>query len=163
MHEIRSRWNTEQIEMQQTVRTLLRWKAEGEPFLCGFIQDQRPDVKIKDGITFLNQQTWYTPGAEEIAKKLNAELVYLDVERTSRGHYKLTFLEMVPDAEDCGSRYPMSRCFWRLLEHTIYRQPELWLWSHNRWMKWELSRALRDRIKDRMDILFKRNNKAQAS
>ena len=47
MHEIRSRWNTEQIEKKQTVRTLLRWKAEGEPFLCGFIQDQRPDTKAK--------------------------------------------------------------------------------------------------------------------
>ena len=79
MHEIRSRWNTEQIEMKQTVRTLLKWSSEGEPFLCGFIQDQRPDVKAKDGITFLSQQTWYAPGAEEIAHKIGAEPVYLDV------------------------------------------------------------------------------------
>ena len=69
MHEIRSRWDTTQIEMKQTVRTLLKWHAEGEPFLCGFIQDQRPDNKVKDGIVFLNQQTWYAPGAEEIAQR----------------------------------------------------------------------------------------------
>ena len=31
--------------------TLLKWHAEGEPFLCGFIQDQRPDAKIKDKVT----------------------------------------------------------------------------------------------------------------
>jgi len=138
MHEIRSRWNTEQIEMKQAVRTLLKWSSEGEPFLCGFIQDQRPDVKAKDGITFLNQQTWYAPGAEEIARKTGAEPVYLDVERTSRGHYRLTFLEMHPNTEESNSPYPLSRNYWRLLEQTIRRQPELWLWSHNRWYKWKL-------------------------
>lgn len=94
MHEIRSRWDTEQIEMRQTVRTLLRWNAEGEPFLCGFIQDQRPDIKAKDRTTFLNHKTTFVPGAEEIARKVNAELVYLDVQKTSRGHYRLTFCEM---------------------------------------------------------------------
>lgn len=135
MHEIRSRWNTKQIEMKQTVRTLLKWKSEGDPFLCGFIQDQRPDTKAKDNVIFLKQQTWYVPGAEEIAKKIGAELVYLDVEKTSRGHYRLIFTEMKPNEEDDISPYSMSRTFWHLLEQTIYRQPELWLWSHNRWGK----------------------------
>ncbi len=140
MHEIRSRWDTKQIEMQQTVRTLLKWHAEGEPFLCGFIQDQRPDAKIKDKVTFLNQDTYISPGAEEIAKKTNAELVYLDVEKTARGHYKLTFTEMHPNEEEANSRFPLSRCFWRLMENTIQRQPEIWLWSHNRWYKYELTK-----------------------
>lgn len=140
MHEIRSRWNTEQIEMKQTVRTLLKWNAEGEPFLCGFIQDQRPDTKVKDCTVFMNQKTWYAPGAEEITKKVNAELVYLDVEKTARGHYRLTFSEMRPNEEDAGSPYPLSRTFWRMLEQTIRRQPEIWLWSHNRWYKWELTK-----------------------
>ena len=155
MHEIRSRWNTEQIEMKQTVRTLLKWKAEGEPFLCGFIQDQRSDTKVKDSITFMNQQTWYAPGAEEIACKIGAELVYLDVEKTGRGHYRLTFTEMQPNEEESASPYPLSRNFWRLIEQTIRRQPEIWLWSHNRWQKWELSRALKDRLKDHLEE-FKR-------
>jgi KDO2-lipid IV(A) lauroyltransferase len=155
MHEIRSRWNTEQIEMKQTVRTMLQWKVEGEPFLCGFIQDQRPDTKARDCVTFLSQQTWYAPGAGEIAHKIGAVPVYLDVERTARGHYRLTFMEMKPNEEESLSPYPMSRCYWRLLEQTIQRQPELWLWSHNRWQKWALSRALKDRIKDKFEC-FKR-------
>lgn len=141
MHEIRSRWNTEQIEMTQTVRTMLQWKAEGEPFLCGFIQDQRPDTKVRDNVMFLNQQTWYAPGAEEIAHKIGAVPVYLDVERISRGQYRLTFKEMHPSEEERQSPYPLSRCFWRLLEQNILRQPELWLWSHNRWQKWELTKG----------------------
>jgi len=138
MHEIRSRWDTEQIEMKQTVRTLLRWAAEGEPFLCGFIQDQRPDTTIKDKVTFLNQDTYLSPGSEEIAKKVNAELVYLDVEKPGRGYYRLTFTQMEPNTEEQNTRFPQTRCFWRLMEQTIHRQPEQWLWSHNRWRKWDL-------------------------
>lgn len=139
IRELRSRWDTEQIEMQQTVRTLLKWNAEGEPFLCGFIQDQRPDTKIKDKVTFLNQVTYLSPGSEEIARKVNAVLVYLDVEKTRRGHYRLTFIPMEPDKEEQQERFPLTHCFWRLIEQNIRRQPELWLWSHNRWCKWELT------------------------
>ncbi len=139
IRELRSRWDTEQIEMQQTVRTLLKWNAEGEPFLCGFIQDQRPDTKIKDKVTFLNQVTYLSPGSEEIARKVNAVLVYLDVEKTRRGHYRLTFIPMEPDEEEQQERFPLTHCFWRLIEQNIRRQPELWLWSHNRWCKFELT------------------------
>ena len=138
MHEIRSRWNTEQIEMRQTVRTMLQWKAEGEPFLCGFIQDQRQSgMKAKDGTIFLNQDTPIMPGAEELSKKVNAELVYLDVGKTSRGHYRLTFREMDVPAELGQRPFPLSVSFFQMLEETIQRQPEIWLWSHNRWCKWD--------------------------
>lgn len=140
MHEIRSRWQTTQIEMKQTVRTMLSWNALGEPFLCGFISDQRPDTKAKDFVTFLNQQTWYAPGAEELARKVNTELVYLDVEKTARGHYRLTFKELKPTEQESASPFPLSRAFWHMLEQNICRQPELWLWSHNRWYKFELTK-----------------------
>ncbi|MBO5705447.1 MAG: lysophospholipid acyltransferase family protein [Bacteroidaceae bacterium] len=139
MHEVRSRWNTEQIEMKQTLRSLLRWSAEKEPFLCGFISDQRPYVKAKDCTTFLNQQTWFAPGAEEIAKKVNAELVYLNVERPVRGHYRFTFKEMHVPAEFGECRFPLTLSFFRMLEDNVKQQPELWLWSHNRWEKWDLA------------------------
>lgn len=140
MHEIRSRWDTEQIEMMQTVRTLLKWHAEGESFLCGFIQDQGTHgPKVKANTTFLSQTTYIVPGAEEIAKKVNAELVYLDVEKTSRGHYRLTFREMAVLEKDKNLPYPLSALFYHMLEKTIRRQPEIWLWSHNRWNKRELA------------------------
>ncbi|MBR1902449.1 MAG: lysophospholipid acyltransferase family protein [Bacteroidaceae bacterium] len=134
MNEIRSRWNTEQIETMQTVRTLLRWNAMGEPFLCGFITDQRPFTKVKDTLTFMNQKTRYVPSAEEIAKKVNAELVYLDVEKPRRGHYRLTFHKMEVPEELKQQPYPLTALFFRMLEETIKRQPEIWLWSHNRWL-----------------------------
>ena len=152
MHEIRSRWNTEQIEMKQTVRTMLKWHSEGEPFLCGFIQDQSPSTKTKVAIQFLNQTTYFAPGAEEIAQKVNAELVYLDVEKTGRGHYRLTFREMVVAEEEKNRPFPLSAHFFHMLEKTIHRQPDIWLWSHNRWWKWELSRPAMNKKRRLLDF-----------
>jgi KDO2-lipid IV(A) lauroyltransferase len=133
MSEIRSRWDTEQIETKQTVRTLLQWNAAGEPFLCGFINDQRPFIKSKDSLTFLNRSALFVPSAEEIAKKVNAQLVYLDVEKPCRGHYRLTFREMTVPEELKQQSYPLTKLYFLMLEDTIKRQPEIWLWSHNRW------------------------------
>ncbi len=134
MREVRSRWDTEQIEMKQTVRSLLRWAAEGEPFLCGFIMDQRMG-KAKDWVNFLCQKTSVVPGPEELAKKTNAVLVYLDAEKLSRGHYRLTFRELTVPEDFRQRPYPLTLTFFHNLEESIRRQPELWLWSHNRWSK----------------------------
>ena len=140
MHEIRSRWDTVQVEMNQAVKTLLRWSAEKESFLCGFIQDQRPSgMKIKNGVIFMNQETPFVPGAEEIARKVGAKMVYLDIERTMRGHYRFTFKDMVLTEELMSMPYPMSVLYFRMLEQTILKQPEIWLWSHNRWAKWNIA------------------------
>lgn len=148
MHEIRSRWNTEQIEMMQTVRTLLKWSSEGEPFLCGFIQDQvSKGMKLKDVAFFLNQPIAVIPGAEELAKKVNAELVYLDSEKISRGHYRITFCEMTIPQDLQDRPYPRSVLFFRMLEETIRRQPDIWLWSHNEWRKNELVTSNLTRLK----------------
>lgn len=141
MHEIRSRWDTEQVEMRQVVRTLLQWKSQGELFLMGFIQDQRPSgMKINDAVTFMNQMTAIVPGAESIAPKIGAEQVYLDVERLSRGHYRLTFREMSIPADLAGRKNPLTALYYRMLEENIRHQPELYLWSHNRWCKWDLTK-----------------------
>ena len=163
MHEVRSRWNTKQIEMKQTVRTLLSMSAEGEPFLCGFIQDQvSKGMKMKDETLFMNQPIAIIPGAEELAKKVNAELVYLDVKKTSRGHYCLTFHEMTIPQDLQSKPFPLSVLFFQKLEQTIRCQPEIWLWSHNQWRKNDLVTSNLTRLKN----LFRQrkgNSKANIS
>lgn len=131
MRVVRSHWDTTLIEMHDAPRTILQWSAEGTPFLVGFISDQRPYSSKRYFTRFLNQSTDYVIGGEVLAKKIGAELLYLDVECTSRGHYRLTFKEIHPDPAD--KEHPYTLEFYRMLETTILRQPEIWLWSHNRW------------------------------
>ena len=133
MNEIRGRWNTTLVDMHDAARTLLKWSREETPFLIGLISDQRPDSPAKGWTTFLSQRTGFIPGAEEFASKLGGEVVYLDIERTARGHYRFTFKEMVIPDDLKDETYPLTRLYWRMLDITIRRQPELWLWSHNRW------------------------------
>lgn len=130
MYYIRSKWDTEQIEMHQAVRRLMQLNNKGKLFLCGFISDQRPDITPRGTLLFLNQETTFVPGAEEIAKRIHAKLVYLDQRRVKRGYYVLTFRELEP-LETCA--YPLTHRFYEMLEESITNQPDNWLWSHKRW------------------------------
>lgn len=121
------------IKSRNAYRTLLRMKAEGEPFMIGFIGDQRPfGTTLNHWTEFLGQPTAFVGGGETIGRRVGARFLYLDMEQKKRGYYSLTFREMEVSSSD-DSEFPYTREFFRLLERTIRRAPAYWLWSHNRW------------------------------
>jgi len=133
MGKIRRRFGTMLIKQKNAVRTLLRMNNEGRQFLVGFIADQRPNSQnLYHWTHFLNQETAYAAGAEEIGMRIGAHFVYLDVEKTCRGHYVMTFREM-RIGDNFKGEYPYTHLFMSMMEDTIRRKPEYWLWSHNRW------------------------------
>ena len=134
MLKVRSRFDPISIPQKRVFRQLVGWARAGKPFICGFIADHRSNLKVAHHITtFLNQTTQFNPGGEEIGNRIGAVYLYLDVEKLTRGHYRLTFKEIKPDEADADS--PYTREYLRMLEQTIRRRPGLWLWSHRRW-KW---------------------------
>lgn len=135
MLRIRSRFGLECIPQKNAVRRLLGIERGGQKFVIGFISDQRPTGKtLHHWTTFLGQDTPYVVGGETIGNHVDARFVYLDMEKTSRGHYRLTFCPVVPDPEDKGPD-PYTREFMKMLEKTIRREPAYWLWSHRRWKR----------------------------
>lgn len=136
MNAIRSRWDTLLIEKDQAMRTLLRLNREKEPFLMGFISDQRAYSNLRRWTVFMHQYADYLSGGEELARHIGAKILYIEVVRTKRGHYRLTFTDIVP--EDLSGEAPYTIQFYKMLEETIRKQPEIWLWSHNRWKKSEV-------------------------
>ncbi len=132
MKRVRSRWNTLLIPQQQAIRKLMRMYSDGEQFLVGFIADQRPNSShLYNWTTFLNQDTAFAVGGEELGRHLGAHYFYLQVEKTARGHYRMTFCPLRPIKMDVP--YPYTAEYLRRLEQTINHAPEFWLWSHNRW------------------------------
>lgn len=130
---LRHRFKAEGIEQEGVVRTLLRLRAEKKNFIVGFIADQRPNQDHSPGITtFLGRPTDYFIAAEPIGNRLKARHLYLDVEKLSRGHYRLTFRPIIPT--DTETENPITKEYFKMLEATIRRQPPYWLWSHNRWL-----------------------------
>lgn len=133
IYNLRDRWdNVTQIPQDDAVKTIFRWNQSG-PWIVGFLADQRPNSRnLNHWMMFLNQDTPVAVGAEQIGKHTKARFVYADIEKVSKGHYTLTYKEIIPPA-DSSSPFPVMEEYLRLLEKTISRNPSIWLWSHNRW------------------------------
>ncbi|MDE7412079.1 MAG: lysophospholipid acyltransferase family protein [Paramuribaculum sp.] len=133
MLRVRSRFKSQNIEQYSAMRTLLRFRRDYGTFIVGILDDHSPNHnRSAHYMPWLNHPyTIYNVGAEEIGRRLDAEFVYLDVEKPRRGHYTLTFKRIMPTETD--TEYPYTREYMRMLEATIRRAPGYWLWSHKRW------------------------------
>lgn len=123
----------EAVKMHSAFRTLLTWRKSGTPFICGFLSDQKPSHHSSTlDVDFFGHPTPFMTGAEEIARKMDAAVCYFDNEILSRGHYKARIRLIAPSAaaEAAGE---ITRRYTQLLQQTISRSPEAYLWSHNRW------------------------------
>lgn len=132
---MRSRWGSESVEMRDTLRALIGWRREGRKTCTGFIADQTPTYdSIHLFLDFLHHDTPVFTGGEKIARKLGAAVFYLDIRREERGVYAGRFIKISDDASK-EEEYAVTRAYYRELERSIRRQPELWLWSHRRWKR----------------------------
>lgn len=129
-NRVRSRWGADILPMKQAPKFLLN-KAN-QPWVCGFIADAYTWYKNSDNcIPFLNHDTWFIYGPEEIGRKLKADFFYLEMKREKRGHYKIIFSKLQP--RDMQLPFPYTREFWKKFEENIRNNPPYWLWSHKRW------------------------------
>lgn len=132
---LRQRFGSRCIPMRQTLRYILRARAEKRREIVGFIADQSPKWEAMHFWTdFLHHPTSFFTGTERIAREVDAALYYIRVTRPRRGHYEawLIPLSLHPDElapDEATRRYAA------LLEEDIRRTPELWLWTHNRWKR----------------------------
>lgn len=133
--ELRKRFNSESIPKNGVLRQLLQYRRDGGRFVTGFISDQKPSHN--DGlhhICFLNQDTPFISGTELLVKKMKAAVMYFDIHRVSRGYYKVTMRKIADDASQCGE-FELTDRFAQILEEAIRKEPDAWLWSHNRWRR----------------------------
>lgn len=132
--KIRTRFDANNIEMDDIMRRLIEWKRSGTPTVTGFIADQAPNLDIHLFLDFLNHDTPVYTGPERIAKFLNAEVYYCHLERPKRGYYRLRFdkITATPKREET---FAITKAYFRMLEEDIQCAPQYWLWSHKRWKR----------------------------
>lgn len=132
---LRQRCGAISIKMADTLPTLRLWHSQGIPSVTGYIADQAPGFNgIHLWLDFLNHDTAVYTGPERISRMLDAEVFYVDVVRPKRGYYTARFVK-ITDNPASMERFAISRRYFFLLEQTIRRRPELWLWSHRRWKR----------------------------
>ena len=132
---LRSRFGAVSVKMSSTIRTILGWHREGIRSMTGYIADQSPmadDTHL--WVDFLNHDTPVFTGAERIARKLRGPVFYIEIFRTGRSRYTARFVKICDDASR-QEMFAPTKEYYRLLEQTIRRSPEMWLWSHRRWKR----------------------------
>jgi KDO2-lipid IV(A) lauroyltransferase len=67
-------------------------------------------------------------------KHTGQAFVYGDVTRVRRGYYNCEMKVIRRDTKDIPD-YELTDIYFHELEKTILRQPEIYLWSHNRWKR----------------------------
>jgi len=131
MKQFRSRFGVRLVEKADWYRMILKRKSE-KPAIFLMICDQRPVPPHKYEVDFLGQKTFVQTGCDRIAQKLNCTVLYLDVEKTGRHYYKYRFV-LLSEEVNKADEENISKLFYHSLENTIFKSPELWLWSHDRW------------------------------
>jgi KDO2-lipid IV(A) lauroyltransferase len=135
MLTIRSRMGTENIPRFEAFRTMAKEYKKGRKMVIGFISDQAPEMHtIHHWVNFLNHDTAVITGTETIAKKLDFACVYFDIECKRRGYYVVNIIPLTMNSADYND-YEITEMYFKELEKTIRRQPEKWLWTHNRWKR----------------------------
>ncbi|KQS28370.1 hypothetical protein ASG33_16230 [Dyadobacter sp. Leaf189] len=129
--QMRGRFGVQLIAKRDWYRFVMR-RRDKQPAIFVTIADQRPETPSGHNMHFMNQKTYFQPGAARLAANLNCALVYLDVVQQARHAYSFRFDLITSDAGRQDESYLMQ-CYARGLETTIQRKPELWLWSHKRW------------------------------
>lgn len=131
--KLRGRYHSECIAKQDTLRSILRYKSSGKPSITGFMADQTPSpANIHHWVNFLNHDTPVFTGVEKIAHKVGFSVFYFDVEKIKRGYYSVTIREITKNPKET-EEFEITDKYIRMMETTILRAPEYWLWTHNRW------------------------------
>ena len=131
--KLRGRYHSECIAKQDTLRSILRYKSSGRPSITGFMADQTPSpANIHHWVNFLNHDTPVFTGVEKIAHKVGFSVFYFDVEKIKRGYYSVTIRERSKNPKET-EEFEITNKYMEMMETTILRAPEYWLWTHNRW------------------------------
>lgn len=133
MLHIRSRFGSLSIPKSRALRYFVDFSRKGIPSVTGFMSDQKPSHGDTGHILqFLNRPTDVITGTETLARRLDAAVIYWDMRKTSRGHYRI---DIIPMAMHAAYTEPsqLTVSYYAMLENSIRRDPTIWLWSHNRW------------------------------
>ena len=133
MLHIRSRFGSVSFAKASVFRDLFKLKAKGQTTVTGFMSDQKPSHGDPTVVTmFLNRPTAFISGTETLTRRLGMATIYWDMQRLSRGHYKIV-CRLIDDGSCEGEQGSITLKYASLLEQTILRNPSIWLWTHKRW------------------------------
>ena len=132
---LRERWGSICIPLVDILRKTIKYKRKQQPTIIGYLGDQVPHWNnIHHWCWFLNHDTPVMTGTERIAIKNRQAMFFLEMRQVKRGYYVGEFKLITRNPEQL-KEFEATDLYHKMLEESIRKQPELWLWSHNRWKR----------------------------
>lgn len=129
MRRLRGRMGSVCVEKRGTVRFMAGGADGPRPRIIGFLADQSPRRReARHFLRFLNHEIPVLTGTEKAARHFGYKAVFAGIRRVRRGYYECELTPMPADRPD----FELTGQYFRLLEQEIRRQPEFYLWTHNR-------------------------------
>ena len=136
----RTRFGAHAIKRDEVARELVKRKN----LLRGIsiMADQYPGYghDKKYFTTFLNQETVFFYGANQMATLMQYPVIYHEIKKIRRGYYEVTLVEIATPPYDKTTNDIVEN-YVRAVERSIQQNPSNWLWSHNRWKKRHLEQG----------------------
>jgi KDO2-lipid IV(A) lauroyltransferase len=92
--------------------------------------DQRVSQGIKSN--FFKHEAYTTTIPAQFVKKFNCNIVPIYIERINKTNFKLTVNKPLEYSND-KSIEDITLDLNRIIEKMILKNPDQWIWSHNRW------------------------------
>lgn len=130
--KIRNKFGNTALEANEVIKHILKNPNDGNSSYM-FVADQSPHIAgVNFGLKFLNQKTPIFIGYDKLATRLNLMFIYCEMKKVKRGFYQVNYYEIKPDGERFRALEVVKK-FHHLLEKTIQKYPDNYLWSHRKW------------------------------
>jgi Kdo2-lipid IVA lauroyltransferase/acyltransferase len=124
----------EVIQRDRVAREIIKRKSKKRGI--AIVADQYPGYghDKKYHTTFLNQETVFFYGCQQMAQLTQFPALYAVITKVKRGYYECTVVTIgePPYTKDNDN---VVENYVRAVEKRILEDPSGWLWSHNRWKK----------------------------
>jgi len=131
MKKVRSRFGSRLVPAKELLADIIR---RGKIVRAvAMVADQEPTTsEHKHWTRFLNRDTAFYMGPEQIARVTRFPVFFIGMKRTARGLYEMSFIPLSSAGESLQPGELTER-YVRLVERQILDAPPDWPWSHKRW------------------------------
>lgn len=132
VRNLRAKYNTTLLPTKVAIDTFVKNEEAGLNAIYGILSDQSPQpFRAKYWSHFMGIKVPVFTGAEMLATKLDMVVLYLNIVKTKRGHYEVTFVPITTNGADT-KQYEITETYLKLIEEQIRVAPEHYLWTHRR-------------------------------
>ena len=92
------------------------------------------DQKVSEGkkIKFFNHEAYTTTIPAQLIKKFGCDVIPVHIERNKRYHFNIKFFEPISFDKN-KNIMQVTLELNKILEKMILKNPDQWIWTHNRW------------------------------